>query len=77
MGEPSVKSRRMEKFLDEQSVKLFGRGRVESIKSDVCVTCGGEAKTFKDVLSQKEFGISGLCQKCQDATFREEGEENG
>ena len=26
-------------------------------------------RTFKDELSKKEFGISGLCQECQDKTF--------
>jgi len=35
-----------------------------------CPTCGGEIGEFRDVLSQKEFGISGMCQKCQDETFK-------
>jgi hypothetical protein len=26
---------------------------------------------FRDALSYKEYGISGLCQKCQDKTFKE------
>lgn len=26
-------------------------------------------ETFRDELSRKEFGISGMCQKCQDETF--------
>lgn len=28
-----------------------------------------EPKDFSDELSRKEFGISGLCQKCQDEFF--------
>jgi hypothetical protein len=41
-----------------------------------CVSClSGKIKypDFRDELSWKEFGISGLCQKCQDGVF--EGEE--
>ena len=26
-------------------------------------------ESFRDALSRKEFGISGMCQKCQDETF--------
>lgn len=28
-----------------------------------------DVSTFKDALSHKEFGISGLCQACQDSVF--------
>lgn len=38
-----------------------------------CVFCGNEICGFKDKISVVEFGISGLCQECQDKTF--EGEE--
>ena len=27
--------------------------------------------TFKDELSKKEFGISGMCQECQDEIFKD------
>ncbi len=30
------------------------------------------AADFRDNLSRKEFAISGLCQDCQDKTFKEE-----
>lgn len=38
-----------------------------------CVFCGGfiDPQKFKDRLSEKEYQISGLCQKCQDETFKE------
>ena len=32
----------------------------------------GRQKEFKDELSRKEFGISGMCQQCQDETFKDE-----
>lgn len=37
-----------------------------------CSVCGDllDLKDFKDSLSEKEFTISGLCQKCQDKTFK-------
>jgi hypothetical protein len=43
--------------------------RPQCIAEGVCVDCGGSAGPFRDALSKKEHGISGLCQKCQDAVF--------
>ena len=43
-----------------------------------CVTCGKtdlKPEDFKDELSIKEFGISRMCQECQDSIFNEEDEE--
>ena len=37
--------------------------------SGECPFCGKKAKKFRDRKSEKEFKISGLCQKCQDKTF--------
>ena len=34
-----------------------------------CPMCGKEITEFKDALSEKEFGISGMCQNCQDSVF--------
>jgi len=34
-----------------------------------CIYCGGIIDNLRDQLSIQEFVISGLCQKCQDATF--------
>lgn len=35
----------------------------------VPVGCGKPLVPFKDTLSAKEYGISGLCQNCQDEIF--------
>ena len=67
---PSMKSPSMEKFLDEMSEKTYGRTRTGSIKKDICVECGGPAKSFRDDVSRREYPISGLCQKCQDKVFK-------
>lgn len=49
--------------------------RIESINNKRCINppigCGKEITGFKDILSQKEYRISGLCQKCQDEIFKE------
>lgn len=38
----------------------------------LCPFCGKEInlEAFRDELSRKEFNISGLCQTCQDETFK-------
>lgn len=52
---------------------LFGTGT--AIKERKCVLCGEDVGTFRDSLSEKEYGISGMCQSCQDDVFG--GESNG
>ena len=58
--------------LDDMSLKIFGRARSLSKAGKGCVACGGPATDFKDALSRKEYGISGLCQKCQDKVFSDD-----
>lgn len=43
-----------------------------------CPVCGQKTRLsdFLDELSVREYRISGLCQTCQDATFKEEEEES-
>ena len=65
----------MDKFKEEMAFQLFGRSRTLAIAGNGCVSCGLSAVDFRDELSRKEFGISGMCQCCQDETFGvEEGE---
>ena len=44
---------------------------LQAVKSGNCPSCGEEVTedSFRDPLSLKEFGISGLCQACQDSVF--------
>jgi len=63
------KSPEMKELLNDFANKVFGRDRSNTIAAGNCVTCGGEAKGFKDAISIKEYKISGMCQKCQDMTF--------
>jgi hypothetical protein len=48
---------------------ITGVSRVGAVAEASCVTCKGEANTFRDALSQKEYTISGMCQPCQDSVF--------
>lgn len=59
----------MQKFVDGFAKQVFGRTNSESINTNTCVSCGLPADKFKDKISQKEYTISGLCQKCQDSVF--------
>jgi formylmethanofuran dehydrogenase subunit E len=36
-----------------------------------CPLCAEPITEFRDDLSRKEYGISGMCQKCQDRVFKE------
>ena len=49
--------------------QLFGRSRTLAIAGNQCVKCGELATDFSDEISRKEYGISGLCQCCQDGIF--------
>jgi endogenous inhibitor of DNA gyrase (YacG/DUF329 family) len=44
---------------------------LEEINKGNCPTCGEEVGLFKDNLSEREFAISGMCQRCQDKVFTE------
>lgn len=49
--------------------ELTGVSRIGAVAEASCVTCSGEASSFRDSLSQKEYTISGMCQSCQDSVF--------
>ena len=44
---------------------------VAAVESGHCPFCKQKIREedFNDELSRREFGISGLCQQCQDDTF--------
>jgi RNase P subunit RPR2 len=41
----------------------------EAIERKICSRCRKPAVEFKDHLSEKEYKITGFCQKCQDWLF--------
>jgi hypothetical protein len=64
-----TKSPKMAATLDDLSLAMFGRSRTVAKAGCSCVSCGGRADKFTDEISKREFGISGMCQTCQDSIF--------
>lgn len=44
-------------------------GTQEALENNLCPSCKGSITAFRNEKSQREWLISGLCQKCQDSTF--------
>jgi len=65
------RTKELQNFLDNFTRKTFGKSQTEAEEQKICVFCHKPIKMedFRDDLSRKEYGISGLCQKCQDDTF--------
>lgn len=57
----------LQKFIDEFAKRAFGRTNTEALEKKICVDCGGPATESKNERSEKEYIISGYCQKCQDS----------
>lgn len=55
----------------ELMIKAGFKEQVEKVDNCVCPFCSNKInfEDFKDALSKKEYGISGLCQACQDEIF--------
>ena len=66
------KSLEMETLLNAITKQAFGMSREEATTKQICVICKQDATEFRDALSEKEYSISKLCQKCQDQVFNHE-----
>lgn len=66
MAEPTRKNPDIRKLQSE----IMGRSVKGAIIRDRCVSCQGPATEFRNLRSQREFTISGLCQSCQDEVFQ-------
>lgn len=63
------KSPQMKEFL-----KALFPVQAKRIEEHRCATCGTQMSEnvqsdFRDALSLREYGISGMCQNCQDSIF--------
>ncbi len=65
------RTKELQDFIDGLTKSTFGSFLSDSQKKGCCVSCKINIKGFRDELSLKEYGISGLCQKCQDEVFGE------
>jgi predicted Zn-dependent protease len=59
----------LQEIVDKTAKTMFGTTLGEAQGERHCVACGCVADKFRDPLSEKEYSISGFCQKCQDKIF--------
>lgn len=64
-----VRSEAVSEVLDRMSNDLFGQTVSQAQTTLHCVACYRDADMFRDGISRREYGISGLCQHCQDKVF--------
>lgn len=65
----SGKSPKVQSILDAMSKAMGGPGYVYG----ACAKCGCSVdpqKDFKDEISRREYGLSKLCQRCQNVVFK-------
>jgi hypothetical protein len=59
--------------MNRDLLRAVGCGKaVDAVDNGKCPSCGKPIQAFTefvDDLSRREFGISGLCQECQDRVF--------
>ena len=53
----------------KDAIESLFPGTKNAIANDACPVCHAPITKFRDELSKKEFGISGMCQACQDKVF--------
>jgi hypothetical protein len=63
--------------MNRDIIKKLFPAMLKHIDNMECPTCGKPivVEDFKDKLSVKEFGISGMCESCQSKAFHNEDEE--
>jgi hypothetical protein len=61
----------LDNFKEDMAFELYGRSRTLSLAGNECVKCGEFNLEFRDEISRREYGISALCQCCQDGIFGE------
>lgn len=47
----------------------FGLTTAQAVAQKICVTCPKRADAFCCEKASREYGISGMCQPCQDSVF--------
>ena len=56
--------------LTKKPVFIIYPETLDLMKKGICPTCGKNIGEFRDPLSRKEYGITGVCQGCQDRIER-------
>jgi len=63
------RNKAVQDLIDVTLKVISGKTQKEAEEACVCGFCSQPIGEFRDRLSEKEFKISGLCQKCQDEVF--------
>ncbi len=63
---------------EELMIAMGFRREVANFRAGNCATCGKKIRMgeFVDLLSIREYGISGMCQTCQDSVFEREDDDD-
>jgi hypothetical protein len=72
MAKPTKKSEGIEHFLRSINGGVDRRTMIDANLCAICASPVGELRDFRDLLSVKEYRISGMCQACQDKVFNPE-----
>lgn len=76
---PTIKGRYRTYVVDLEGLNETPEQYLQSLINEddikLCTFCGKSVGGFKDESSAREFIISGLCQSCQDKTFKENKNE--
>lgn len=46
-----------------------GMSRTAALAQNKCASCSGDATTFRDDTSRREYPLTAWCQRCQDNFF--------
>jgi len=65
-----IRSKAINEFINTFTQQVFGTSLEDAKLEHRCVMCGALVGEFNDDLSLKEYDISGMCQNCQDDTFK-------
>lgn len=66
---------KLKSCVDNLAKSFAGRTKEESLDKGMCVMCDDPDFEFKDDVSLREYHITAMCQKCQDA-FENQCDEN-
>lgn len=60
--------------MNEEIIKVIFGEIMNKLNNHLCPICGQKVNEsdFRDELSKREYGISGMCQQCQDKIFNVE-----
>lgn len=57
--------------MNEEIIKVIFGEITNRLNNHLCSMCGQkiDESDFRDEISKREYGISGMCQQCQDKIF--------